>query len=262
MLQFTTCQAPIAEPLCHEVAAYVGRHLGMATSCRTDISWQERQQQLDSGAIDVGWICGASYVRRRASPARLELLAAPVSAHPRYSGQPVYYSDVVVQHDSPFQRFDDLRGARWAYNEPASHSGYHVVRYHLASCGADGTFFGSVTEAGSHQEALRLIRAGMADAAAIDSTVLELLVAQQPALATTLRAIATLGPSPIPPWVIGTHLSEALRVALRDLLLGMHTDAEGQQILERALLARFTTIADDDYDPIRHMLCVAAPVVL
>jgi phosphonate transport system substrate-binding protein len=102
MLSFTTCQAPIAEELCHDVAAYIGQHLELPTTCRTDLSWQERQRLLDSGAIDIGWICGAPYVRRRAAEVPLELLAAPVPLHPRYGGQPIYFSDVVVRHECQF----------------------------------------------------------------------------------------------------------------------------------------------------------------
>ncbi len=65
----------------------------------------------------------------------IDLLAAPVMAAERYQGQPVYYSDIVVHHASRFQTFADLRNATWAYNEPHSHSGYHVVRFHLAQTG-------------------------------------------------------------------------------------------------------------------------------
>jgi phosphonate transport system substrate-binding protein len=167
-----------------------------------------------------------------------------------------------LDNESLFYSFDDLRGARWAYNEPASHSGYHVVRAYLASQGLDGAFFGEVLAAGSHEVALRQILAGKADAAAIDSTVLELQSLAEPQLINDIRVIASLGPSPIPPWVVGTHVPSHVRGAVRRLLLEMHTDAEGQRLLARTQLARFVAVSDADYDPIRELLRHAEQVTL
>jgi hypothetical protein len=86
---------------------------------------------LDCGHIDVCWICGLGYVRKRSrGESHVELLGAPVMKNPRYAGKPVYYSDVVERAESRFRTFDDLCGAAWAYNEPGSHSGYNLVRCH------------------------------------------------------------------------------------------------------------------------------------
>jgi ABC-type nitrate/sulfonate/bicarbonate transport system substrate-binding protein len=64
----------------------------------------------------------------RRQPPKLTLLAAPLPAGARYGGKPIYFSDVVVRRDSPYQTFADLRGVTWGYNEPGSQSGYNVVR--------------------------------------------------------------------------------------------------------------------------------------
>ena len=70
----------------------------------------------------------------------------------RYGGRPIYFSDVIVHRDSPFRSFLDLRGHSWAYNEPLSHSGYGITRYHLLELGETGGFFSEVVEAGFHEE--------------------------------------------------------------------------------------------------------------
>jgi phosphonate transport system substrate-binding protein len=36
--------------------------------------------------------------------------AAPVPAGDRYAGRPIYYSDVIVRHDSPISCLEELRG--------------------------------------------------------------------------------------------------------------------------------------------------------
>src|SRR5437868_11207800 len=127
--------------------------------------------------------------------------------HPRYANKPVYYSDVIVHRESQFRTFDDLRGATWAYNEPGSHSGYNLVRYHLALKGTAAGYFGRVVESGSHQDSLQLILERAIDATAIDSTVLEMEVARNPSIVDDFRTIAALGPSPAPPWVVHRSVS-------------------------------------------------------
>ncbi len=254
-LTFTSCQAPIADNLCREIVGWLSTQIEEPATFIADIPWTERERQFDTGQIDVAWICGTPYVEKmdRAEP-NLELLAAPVAAAARYQGQPVYFSDVLVHKDSPYQQFSDLRGATWAYNEPRSHSGYHVMRYALAQRGLDGDFFGRVIESGAHQRSLQLILEGQVDASAIDSTVLDMIYAQDHTIQSQIRSLAILGPSPMPPWVIGRHVPAARCQQLRQLLLHLHEDAEGLKILTRYQMARFAEVTDHTYDEIRHML--------
>jgi phosphonate transport system substrate-binding protein len=260
-LRFTSCQAPIAESAFRSVVTYLADRLPCAVEYLGDIPWQERMQGLDAGAIQVCWLCGLQYVWRVDVPAPpLELLAAPVMAAARYQDRPVYFSDVLVAHTSPVQSFVDLRGATFAYNEPTSHSGCNVMRYHLASLGEMAGFFGRVVESGAHQASLQLLRDGVIAAAAVDTTVFQLACTQEPHLAHDLRVVATLGPSPMPPWVIHKNTPLALRTLLRTLLTTMHTDPAGLPVLQHTPWARFAPVTDPDYDPIRHMDQLAAQV--
>jgi phosphonate transport system substrate-binding protein len=207
----------------------------------------------------VGWICGLPYVWKADSgQPPVDLLAAPVMAASRYQNRPVYFSDVLVRADSPFTHFADLRGARWVYNEPHSHSGYNLVAYHLATLGEDWRYFNEVQASGAHQVSLEMIRNGRCDASAIDSTVLEIEFANNPALQTQFRVIGTLGPSPIPPWVIRQELPDTLKQEIRQTLLTMHQHAAGLAILASYGVAQFTAVTDKDYDLIRHMAQVTA----
>lgn len=257
-LTFTTCQAAIAEPMCADVVRYLGHRLNIEMRFINDIAWEARERLLDEGRIDVGWICSAPYVHKMDEQrAPVELLAAPVYAAPRYEDRPIYFSDVVVRRDSPYRTFTDLKGARWAYNNYGSHSGYHVARYHLARLGLNGDFFGRITASGAHSRSVELILSGEIDASAIDSTVLELLAEREPTLPERLRAIDVMGPSSQPPWVIGQHVPAGVRRLLREGLTHMHEDAEGKAILKRHRVARFAAVVDSDYDDIRGMLQLA-----
>jgi len=261
VLRFTSCQAEVAESFCKTLAIFVGQRLGIPREFVGEIPWQERERLLDRGDIHVSWICGLPYVRKGGyEKAPVELLAAPVMKHARYCARPVYYSDVIVRADSPFLSFADLRGAVWAYNEPRSHSGYNVVRYHLAAKGMPAAYFGRVVESGSHHNSLQMILQRSIDAAAIDSTVLEMELVRDPRIAAKIRTVMVLGPSPAPPWVVHRSIPDTIRQAVRREFLSMDKDRKGVRILEAAGFRRFVRVSDHNYDPIRKMDQIAEGV--
>lgn len=258
-----SCMAENSEALCRSIAELIEFKVGIPTEYITGIPWQERERLFDAGAIQILWLCGLPYVEKAdLAGSGMELLAVPVPAGPRYQERPVYYSDIVVRRQSPFESFLDLRGASWAYNEPRSHSGFNVVRAYLAEIGQWAGFFGSVVESGAHSNSTELILSGAIDGAAIDSTVLEWLSSQRSALRDQLRIIDSIGPSPIPPWVISKKLPDDLRSQIRQTLLHLHLSTRGRAVLKRAQIARFIVAHDRDYDPIRRMVRKAERVLL
>lgn len=228
-----------------EVTAQLAARTGIPIVLEETVTWQVRQQMLLRGEIHLGFLCGLPYA---IEARQLDLLGAPVMAGKRYQGRPIYFSDVVVRADSPYQRFEDLRGARWCYNEPGSHSGYNVVRSYLARQGWENRFFASAEESGAHLDSLRWVREGRADASAIDSTVLDCESSEG------LRVIERLGPSPIQPAVASLTLDEGLRSRLRRALLDIWLTGHP--------MTHFAPVMDADYDPIRKMLAEAEGVRL
>ena len=145
---------------------------------------------------------------------------------------------------------------------PRSHSGYNITRYYLAKKELSSHFFGKVVEAGSHEIALQMILNQTIDAAAIDSTVLETEQNHNPQLKDKLRIIETLGPSPIPPWIIRKEVPRFLRQSLRELLSHMHEDEQGRAILAANRIKKFIVVDDQAYDPLRKMDSVAQRIQL
>jgi len=263
LLKIASCMAENTEPFCRALARYIQNKIGIATEYVGDIPWQERERMFDAGEIQVLWLCGLPYVHKaELFRTQVELLAVPVPVGRRYENRPVYFSDVVVHRQSPYRCFSDLRGRTWAFNEPRSHSGYNVVRAHLAGLGAYAGFFASAVESGAHVNSLRMILDRRVDCAAIDSTVLEWAAQDQPKISEHLRVIETLGPSPIPPWVVSKSVPVHRRRTIRNLLLDMHCDPFGMVTLNEGRIARFVASDDHDYDPIRRMAQAAAAVAL
>lgn len=246
-----------------KITQYLGEQLGISTEFVDRIPWSEQRKLLDTQQIHLGWICGIDYVRKIDSfPSSIELVAAPVMQHPRYKQQPIYFSDAIARSDSKYYSFADLRGSSWAYNEPGSHSGYNIVQYHLAKLGETQGYFGRVIEAGSHLQAIEMVLEQGADAAAIDSMVLDLELQTRPELRSKLRVIETLGPSPIPPWVVTTNLPVTLREDIRQVFWQMHETVEGRGILAQGQIMKMVRIEDFNYNPIREMVRISQHTIL
>jgi phosphonate transport system substrate-binding protein len=256
--------SPGADSFYQALAHYLSRHSEVSVVFYHEGEWQERQHLLDTGQVESAFICGLPYTIRvdGAAEPPLALLAAPVMAGSRYAGRPVYYSDVVVRRDTPYCTFADLRGASWACNEPGSFSGHLITCYELARRGEGSRYFGSIVYSGSHLRSLAMVLAGEVAATAIDSTVLELACRQQPHLAGQLRVVEVFGPAPIPPAVISTRVAPGLRSQLGEKLQQMHQNEDGAAVLAAAGVARFTAVADADYDPIRQIAHLATTVTL
>jgi len=254
---FASLAADNAAPFYRGLVQYLSAALGTPVRLLDEAPWHERKHALHRGQAQLGVVCGLQYVGAEHA---LGLLGAPVMRGLRYGGRAIYFSDVVVRRDLPANSFEALAGARFAVNEPTSHSGYGIVRYALAHHGYDGSFFGAVIESGAHERSLELILNGEADAAAIDSTVLETELRGRPRLAEKLRVVATLGPSPSPPLVASRLASTTLRAAVVDALLRMPQDPFGVKVLENAHVAGFAAVADTDYEPIREMARVGERV--
>lgn len=250
-LQIVALLAPNVRPAHRAIVAWLAQETGIPLQFVEHGSWQAQLERLDRGEAHAAFICGLPYTRRAG---QFEPLVAPVQQGQAYQGRAVYWSEVLVRQESRFRQVADLRGARLAFNEPGSFSGYLVLLAHLAELGEQRGFFGQALESGSHLASLDRLLRGQADVAAIDSTVLELALRDDPDLAGQLRSVARLGPNPAPPFVASRTLPAEQRTALGSALCAMHLHPKGQSALAIGLIDRFLPATDADYHPIRHLV--------
>jgi ABC-type phosphate/phosphonate transport system substrate-binding protein len=219
-LRFLTYLAP---SLPRELFELVARHAGEALGVPVELAVESRfsgpprgaPDPFSSGEADVGFLCAPPYLwLRERDPSPVELVpAAFVFDDPRAAGAPVYFADVIVAADRPERSFAELRGGVWAYNDPCSLSGYYCLE-RQRTLAPDGRFFAAERASGSHLASMAEVASGRADAAAIDSNVLRLHLAHDPALASRLRILESWGPFPIQPIVARATLGRDLRLAL------------------------------------------------
>lgn len=252
-LRFVTYLSPgIPRAFYEAVVEHVGRTLERRVSLTTEtrVSGPVRggDDPFSRGEADVGFMCAPSFLwLSEMEEPPVELVgAAPVFRDNRAPGNPVYFSEVVVNRNSPIRSFDDLRGRSMAYNDPCSLSGYYNLLKKLAEMGEDRSFFSRIVCSKGHLNSLRMVADGEVDAAAIDSNVLRIGLRLDPELRGRLRVIESLGPFPIQPVVFRSALREELKDQLRDALLEIKAGSNAPSLCEFGL-QRFAPISYERY---------------
>ena len=237
-----------------EMSKYLGVKAGLRVEFITGLSYGTINEMLAKGTVDCGFVCGLPYVLMHDQPAPAAyLLTAPIMKAARYNGQPKYYSDLIVRKDSPYKTIQDLRGRTYVYNDELSNSGYNMPRHRLLQLGLTNGFFGKVLRSGSHEESIRMVANGKADASFVDSLVIDYDREKGLGQAGDVRVLESVGPAGICPLVVSSSLPEDVRGKLQKALVTMHEDPSGRKILDDALVDRFVLVDDKNYDDIRAM---------
>jgi phosphonate transport system substrate-binding protein len=238
-----------------EIADYIDKKSGLHVEFVSGLSYATVNSMIESGAAQIAFVCGYPYVLSHDGKENppIKLLAAPVSAAAHYKGEPKYYSYVIVRRDSPITKFEELKNKTWVYNDEISNSGYNMPRAKLVSIGQTEGFFGKVLKSGSHEESIRMVGAGQADASAVDSLVLDYALAEKEPYASEVKIIETLGPAGVPPVVYSSKLPEEKVQKIKKAFLEMKDDPEGKIILEKAHLLQFMDVTEENYNDIRDM---------
>lgn len=196
-------------------------------------------------------------------------LAAPVLLSSSDSGinggggTPSYSSVVLVRKDGPFRSFSDLGGtAVFAFNDANSLSGYHCMRFHLASQGLGSRqgagWFRAAVETGGHQKSLECLLSGTADVAAIDQSVLaklrkDRLWRMKLSALVPLADLKTLGPYPGQPFVAPKSLGPRVLKELGEALVSSPPSS-----LAPLGWQKIVAVGPQDYDCIRTQLKACA----
>ncbi|RII27688.1 MAG: phosphate/phosphite/phosphonate ABC transporter substrate-binding protein [Geobacter sp.] len=211
-------------------------------------NYDQVNKLLKSSELDMAFICSGPYVEGH-EKFGLELLAVPL-AH----GEPFYHSYIIVPKDSPVRDFSGLRGKSFAFADPKSNSGCLVPTYMLSRMGETPiSFFSKRIYTYGHDKSINAVARKIVDGAAVDSLIFEYLQWEHPELTAKTRIVATSPPYGIPPLVVRAGVDKDLKIRVRNILLHMHENPRGREILAGMMIDRFDGGNDRDYDSIREM---------
>ena len=108
-----------------------------------------------------------------------------------------YRSVFIARADDPRQTLADFNGARFAYNEPLSQSGWAAPQTHAAR---QGLSLPPRLQTGGHRLSAAAVAEGRADVAALDAVTFALLQANDPVI-RRLKVLALTDPTPGLPYI-------------------------------------------------------------
>lgn len=148
-----------------------------------------------------------------------------------------YCSAVLIRADDPRDSLAALAGARLAYNDALSQSGWAALAAHAPELAR-----GPQLRTGAHAASARAVAEGRADFAALDAVSWRLIARAEP-FARRLRAIAATPPTPGLPLIAARGADRAASFAAVAEAIGALTEDDRETLLLRGLVA----IPEADY---------------
>lgn len=175
-------------------------------------------------------------------------------ATPRYRAEGcdgvLHRSAIVVRADHPARTLSDLRGRRAGVNGSRSNTGMNLFRAAIAPLAEAGTFFGKVTNTGSHARSLAALLSRRVDVAAIDAVTFAHLRHRYPRYAKDVRVLAWTDATPGLPLVTAAATPPDVLIALRVALKRVARDPGLRSDLDTLLIGDFEPAPLESYIPV------------
>jgi len=197
--------------------------------------------------LGAAFVCGLPYASRLT---HLQIVAAPIPRVSRTQGRPLYWTDMVVRADGPFQKLEDTFGGRIGFTSKDSHSGFNAVRRLLMNYprlqGA-ALYASAVGPLVTPRRSLESVLSGDTDVAPVDSYAHSLLQRYCPELTAGVRTIAMTDVCPMPMLVASAGTTKEAIGSLRASLLGAGQNRVARPLLDDLLLEGFAEVDPQDY---------------
>ena len=211
-------------------------------------TYAEINDLVESRYLDAAFVCSGAYIDGR-DKFGMELIAAPV-----VEGKSLYYSYIIVPIESNATRFEDLRGKKFAFTDEMSNSGKLSPTYMLALINeTPDSFFSEYIFTYSHDKSIEAVAKGLVDGAAVDSLIWDYASAKNPVHTNKTKIISKSQPYGIPPIIVHPDTNPDFKIELQNILLTMHDDPDGADILTQINIDKFTLVNESIYDSIYEM---------
>ena len=229
------------EPL----ADYLGRKAGVRIGLKVLPRYGNLIDNFESAGLDGAFFGSFSYSLAHAR------LGVQVIARPeRPDGVSTYQGMIIVRKDSGIRAAKDMKGKRLAFVARATAAGYLFPLAFMRKGGVGDVeaFFKEVYFAGTHEDVVRDVLNGKADVGACKNTVFGRLAAADPRVAKELVILDRSLAFPENALALRRGVEAPLKEKLKNVLLTMHEDPEGRNVLENFGARRFVETTDADYD--------------
>ena len=207
---------------------------------------------LSMDLVDIAFVCSSSYVIANEESKVVDLLAIP-----RIDGEYEYYSYIIVRANDGIKNFDDLKGKVFAFSDPLSTSGFFYPSYRLKELGftAD-SYFSDYFYTLCHDKSIDAVVKGLADGAAVDSTVYTKIVRDNSDLIQDISVIEKSPKFLNSPMVVRSNLDIKLKNKITNILLELNKDPEAMKVFKKYGIDEFVTVLPDDksYESVKELI--------
>ncbi|MDD5772037.1 MAG: phosphate/phosphite/phosphonate ABC transporter substrate-binding protein [bacterium] len=226
---------------------YIGKRLEKPVKIVVKESYAEINRLMGLDEIDVAFLSSKAYVDGY-DDYKIQILAVP-----QIKGV-VEYSYIIVPISSPIKNFKELQGKTFAFVDSMSNTGKLVPHSMLTSMGEKPDFyFKKYIYTYAHDNSIKMVAQNIVDGAAVSSVVWEYLNQTDPELTAKTKIIEKSPPYAMPPVVIRPNYDPEMKKKLKKILLEIHNDEKGKEILNKMKIDKFVPIANSAYDSIRKL---------
>lgn len=231
-----------------ELLDYIGRKMDRDITLIQRRTYGEINELFPKGEIDLAFICTGPYAVGR------EVFGFDALATPVIRGEPFYQSYLIVHKDSQFNNLSDLRHRVFAFTDPDSNTGALVPKFWLWELKqTPGQFFSELNYTYSHDNSILAVAKGLVDGATVDGHLWEYYNRRNPFYTSMTRVIKKSRLFGSPPLVASEYLPAHVKERISKIVLTMHKEPEGRQIINELMIDRFVVPQETWYKPVKQI---------
>lgn len=211
-------------------------------------TYLEVNNLLKKNEIDLAFICSGAYVIGTADSA-FNLLVIP-----EIKGKHYYRAYLIVHKGSKIKTFNGLRNKKFVFSDSLSNTGmfYPLKRLNDLNSSKDN-FFSATYISNAHDYSIELVSRRIVDGASVNGLIYDYQAIFTPEKIKDTKVIEESDWFGMPPVVVSKGIDSLLKNDLETLLINMHNDDEGKEILKSLLIDRYVLESDTIYNGIRKM---------
>lgn len=232
-----------------ELTNYIADRIGKKSAFVSGLTYNQVDNLFLKGQVDVGFLCNTHYARRNKAVG-FEPIAAPIIIG---YDKPKFQVYIIVHKDSKITSIGDLRGKSIDLADPLSTTTIYAADMLLKKNEKIKSYFGKAIYSGSHDMTIQLVANKMVDAGFIDGHIWDYHDKVRPEFSSKTKVIHKSPDFTIPPVVVQKAIDKALKERITRILLTMHEDARGKEVLKKLRIYKFIEIKDKDYKDVLEM---------
>jgi len=200
-----------------------------------------------SKSIDAAFVGSFTYALAH-TKLGVEVLARPESL----DGMSTYHGLLFVRKDSGIKTLRDMKGKRFAFVDKETTAGYLLPVGYFKTKGIKNykKYLKEVYFTGTHEDAIYDVLNKKADIGAAKNTVFERLAVSDSRISDELMILERSPEVPENALAVRKDLNGALKEKLKQSMLNMEQDPEGQKVLNQFGARKFIETTDEDYEPV------------